>query len=188
MLGTLMVGGRPLFAQGGGAAPAVTRQSLQMLISGYQTSQMLHVAAKLRIADLLKDGPRTTADLAVAVGAHEDSLYRVMRTLASLGFFTESEGRRFQLNSAAEYLRSDAQGSLRTLAEIVAEEWMWRPWGALLQSVKTGTTAFNHVYGMGTFDWFAKHPDAGRLFDAGQAAATGASANAVIAAFDSSTV
>ena len=161
---------------------------LATLINGYQTSQMLHVAAKLRIADLLKDGPRSTADLAAAAGAHEDSLYRVMRTLASLGIFTETQGRRFELNPAAEYLRSDAPGSLRVLAEIVGEEWMWKPWGALVESARTGTTAFNPLYGEGTFDWFAKHPEAGRLFDAGQAGATSASAKAVTDAYDFSTV
>ena len=111
-----------------------------------------------------------------------------MRTLASLGIFTETQGRRFELNPAAQYLRSDAQGSLRVVAEILGEEWMWRPWGALLESVKTGTTAFDHLYGVGTFDWFAKHPDAGRLFDAGQAEATRASVSAVIDAFDFSGV
>jgi hypothetical protein len=111
-----------------------------------------------------------------------------MRTLASLGIFTEGQSRQFELNRASEHLRSDAPGSLRVLAEILGQEWMWRPWGALLESVRTGTTAFDHLYGVGTFDWFAKHPDARRLFDAGQAEATDASANAVTEAFDFSKV
>ena len=188
MLGAAMLSPRPLWAQAAAAAPTPARQNLAALITGFHASQMLHVAAKLRIADLLKDGPRSTADLATVAGAHEDSLYRVMRTLASLGIFTEMQNRRFALNSAAEYLRSDAPGSLRSVAEISGEEWMWRPWGALLESVKTGTTAFNHLYGEGTFDWFAKHPDAGRLFDAGQAESTGVLARAIVDAYDFSKV
>jgi hypothetical protein len=187
-LGAAMLGARPLAAQNAAPTPVQTRESVATLINGYQTSQMLHVAAKLRIADLLKDGPRSTAELATAAGAHEDSLYRLMRTLASLGIFTESQGRRFELNPAAQYLRSDAQGSLRVLAEIVGEEWMWRPWGALLESARSGKTAFNHLYGEGTFDWFAKHPEAGRLFDAGQAGSTSATAKAVTDAYDFSNV
>lgn len=99
----------PLSAQGGAAAPAPTRQSLQTLINGYQTSQMLHVVAKLRIADLLKDGPRSRADLAAAAGAYEDTLYRLMRTLARLGIFTETQGRRFELNPTASYLRLEGR-------------------------------------------------------------------------------
>jgi hypothetical protein len=110
-----------------------------------------------------------------------------MRTLASLGILTERQTRRFELNPAADYLRSDAQGSLRGAAEILGQE-MWRPWGTLLESVRTGTTAFHNLYGMGTFAWFAKHPDARRLFDVGQAETTNASAQAVTDAFDFSTV
>ena len=188
VLGTLLLSGRSLSAQSIAPTTAPTRETMATLINGYQTSQMLHVAAKLRIADLLKDGPRSTTDLAAAAGAHEDSLYRLMRTLASLGIFTESQGRRFELNAAAGYLRSDSPGSLRVLAEIVGEEWMWRPWGALLESARSGATAFNHLYGEGTFDWFAKHPDAARLFDAGQAGSTSASATAVTDAYDFSKV
>src|SRR5690349_20039982 len=98
-----MLGPRRLLAQdaAAAAAPAPTRQSLAAMITGFHASQMLHVAAKLRIADLLKDGPRSTAELATLAGAHEDSLYLVMRTLASLGIFTEMENRRFALNTAA---------------------------------------------------------------------------------------
>ena len=156
----------PLFwsERRGGAGPDAAKPAT--LINGYQTSQMLHVAATLRIADLLKDGPRSTADLAAAAGAHEDTLYRLMRTLASLGNFAEKQTRRFELNPAAECLRSDVQARCAYVAEILGQEWMWRPWGALLESVRTGTTAFDHLYGLGTFDWFAKHPDARRLFDA----------------------
>jgi hypothetical protein len=184
-LGAVALSGQGLSAQGTSpSAPAVTRQTLVTLIQGYQVSQLLHVAAKLRIADLLKEGPRTTAQLAQAAGVHEDALYRVLRTLASMGVFTEGDDRRFQLNPAAEYLRADTRDSLRPLAEILGEEWMWKPWGALIDSVKTGETAFDRVFGMGTFDWFAKHPDAGQLFDVGQTASTIADADAVLAAYD----
>ena len=183
MLGALLAAGASPSAQAP-TPPALTRQNLQGLLAGYQQSQMLHVVAKLKIADLLQDGPRTTAELAASAGAHEDALYRLLRTLASLGIFSELDDRRFQLNPAAEYLRSNHEASVRVFAEILGEEWMWRPWGALLESVRTGETAFDRVYGMGTFDWFQKHPDAARLFDAGQSESTRASVAAVTAAFD----
>jgi hypothetical protein len=43
---------------------------LLRLINGYQISQMIHVAASLGIADLLKDGRRANAELAQATSAH----------------------------------------------------------------------------------------------------------------------
>jgi hypothetical protein len=157
---------------------------VETMVSGYQTSQMLHVAAKLKIADLLEQGPRAATDLAAATGTDVGALYRVLRTLASLGVFTEVDGQRFQLNAAAGHFRSNAPASLRVAAEIAGEEWMWRPWGGLILSVRTGETAFDQLYGMGTFDWFAEHPQAGRLFDEGQARATAAAARVVVETAD----
>jgi ubiquinone/menaquinone biosynthesis C-methylase UbiE len=61
-------------------------------------------------------------------------------------------------------------------------------WGALLHSVQTGETAFDHLYGQGTFDWFAKNPEAAALFDAGQEAGTSRDAEAVATAYDFSSV
>ena len=75
-------------------------------------------------------------------------------------------------------------GSLQASAEVAGQDWMWRPWGDLLHSVQTGETAFDHLYGKGTFDWFAEHPDAARLFDDFQAGITARSAKAVVAAYD----
>jgi hypothetical protein len=39
------------------------------LIDGYLTTQLLYVAAKLGVAEVLADGPRTTEEVAVAIGA-----------------------------------------------------------------------------------------------------------------------
>ena len=62
------------------------------MITGYWTSQAIYVAAKLGIADLLVDGPRTADQLAQDTGTHARSLYRLLRALASVGVFSESEG------------------------------------------------------------------------------------------------
>ena len=36
---------------------------------------------------------------------------------------------------------------------------MWRPWGALAHTIKTGETAFDALYGRDTWTWFGEHPD-----------------------------
>ena len=51
--------------------------TLRRLVNGYQASQAIHVAATLGVADHLADGPRTSDELAAAVGAHAESLYRL---------------------------------------------------------------------------------------------------------------
>ena len=62
---------------------------LYQLAIGHYVSRALHLAAKLGIADLLKDGPRPIAELAQATGTHAPSLRRVLRLLASAGVFEE---------------------------------------------------------------------------------------------------
>src|SRR5437763_85123 len=53
------------------------------MMAGYWLSQAIYVAAKLGIADLLKDGPKGSGELAQAAGADPRSVYRLMRALAS---------------------------------------------------------------------------------------------------------
>jgi hypothetical protein len=185
VMGTALMAAQSAFAQTASAASqSDPRQFMMNMIRGYQASQMIYVAAKLRIADRMEDGPKTVAELAAVTKAHEDTLYRLLRTLAGMGIFAEDDNMRFHLNTAAEPLRSGVPGSLRATAEVSGEEWMWRPWGALLHSVRTGETAFDNLYGKNTFDWFAEHPDAARLFDDSQADSSAGSARAIVTSYD----
>ena len=52
----------------------------------------------------------SASELAADTGSDEPSLYRVLRALAALGVFAESEGRRFELTAIGERLRSGAPG------------------------------------------------------------------------------
>ena len=157
---------------------------VRRLMNGFQLTQLIYIAAKLKIADHLAQGPRAVTDLAAVTNSHEDSLYRILRTLAGLGVFREEDGRRFRLTPAAEILRSGVPGSLRASAESRGEDWTWRAWGALRESVRTGKTGFDVVYGKNTFDWFAENPEAARLFDEFQADATARSAADVATNYD----
>lgn len=163
------------------------RAHMVQMINGYRTAQMLHVAATLRIADELAQGPRTVRELAAATQTHADSLYRLLRTLAGMGVFAEEQDLRFRLTPSAELLRSGTPDSIRALAAAAGEEWMWRPWGALLDSVRTGETAFDRQYGKNTFEWFEEHPAAARIFDEYQTQHTAMTSDAVVAAYDFST-
>jgi Dimerisation domain len=83
------------------------RQQLDQMVTGGIVTQLVYVAAKLGIADLLRDGPRSCDDLARSTEAHAPSLYRALRALASLGVFTEVEVGHFGLTPIAAWLQSD---------------------------------------------------------------------------------
>ena len=90
--------------------------SLREMINGARYTQLVYVAAKLGIADLLKDGPRSPDDLAESIGANHRNLYRVLRALASLGIFAENQNGTFELTVKAEPLQTDVPGSERDWA------------------------------------------------------------------------
>lgn len=161
---------------------------LRRLIVGYRLSQSIYVAAKLGIADLLKDGSKSVHDLAEATGTHAESLYRVLRLLASEGVFTELEQSRFELTPLAEALQSDAPSAFRARAIFDAEEGNWKAWGNLLHSVTTGESAFDYTFDGGLFDYFKLNLSAAESFDNLMAEQTMPWARAVVDAYDFSGV
>lgn len=146
--------------------PAVetARQELFRIISGCKLTQALYVAAKLGIADQLVRGPMSADELAKRVGAHPKMLHRLMRHLTALGIFTEDESKKFGLTSLSELLRDDNPESIRYNAIYSGEE-NYKATGELLHTVRTGETAFNHLYGKGHFDWLTEHPDESSIFN-----------------------
>jgi len=159
------------------------RQLLIQMISGGFITQLIHVAAQLGIADMLADGAQSSEELAHRVGVHPRALHRVLRALASLGLFAETPEGRFEMTALALPLQSNTPESLRALA-IMWGETFWRPYGELLQSVRTGEVAFTHVHGMGLFDYLQHHPQAGEIFHAAMTNLTRPHASAALAAYD----
>jgi len=56
---------------------------LSQLLRGSLVTQLIYVAATLGVADLLDDSPKSSRELAAALGVDPEALYRVLRALAS---------------------------------------------------------------------------------------------------------
>lgn len=166
-------------------SPEVSPPSVMLqMMTSYRISQSIYVVAKLGIADLLKDGPKSSDELAASVRANPDALYRVLRALAGAGVFAEVDHRCFMLTPLARLLQTDVPGSFRGAAIFFGDDQNWRPWGELLYSVKTGKPAFEHVFGMGYFEWAFQHAEASDIFSAAAAATTRPESMAIVAAYD----
>jgi hypothetical protein len=124
---------------------------LTELAFGMKMTQALYVAAKLGIADLLSAGPRHVSQLAHSTETSERSLYRVLRSLAAVGIFRETDPKVFELTPYAEALRFDVPNSFRNGAIFMGEEWLWNVMGQMLYSVKTGKPAWARVHGSDAF-------------------------------------
>jgi hypothetical protein len=157
--------------------------SLLQMMTGYWISKAIYVAAKLGIADLIAEGPRSAAELAAATQTQVDALYRVLRALASVGIFSEVAPGRFALTPMAALLRSDTPNSMRALAIMYAEE-QYRAWGDVLYSVRTGEPAFEHAFGARYFDYLATASEASEVFNQAMVGWTAQVIDAVVTAYD----
>lgn len=161
---------------------------LMPMLCGGLMQQCIRVVAKLAIPDLLADRRLSSSELAARTGTHEPSLYRVLRTLASLGVFAETADRTFELTPMAELLRTDVPNSMRDFAIMQGEEWGWRSALELLHTVKTGEPALVKVHGMTLFEFLARHPEDEELFNRAMTSYSLAAIPAIVEAYDFSTV
>jgi hypothetical protein len=150
------------------------------LLGGFRISQALYAAAALGVADQLVAGPAPVKDLAERVGAHAPSLHRLLRTLASVGVFTEPEPGVFALTPLGQTLTSGQPGSMRDLA-IMWMETHYAPFAELLHTIRTGRPAAEHVYGQPFFAWLSRHPEQASRF-------TGAMANLTSGGFKTAAI
>ena len=125
-------------------------------------AQVVYVAAKLGLADLVTQEPKTARELAQATKTHGPSLGRFLRALVGLGIFTEDEKGRFHHTPLSETLRSE---SVRAWAVMLGAPFIWRPWGELYETVVTGRPAFERIFCSNLFDHLAAHPDDSSIFD-----------------------
>ena len=154
---------------------------LMQYIVGKWISKPIYVAAELRIADILADGPKDIAELARTSHSHAPFLYRVLRALASVGIFAEKDDKKFELTPMAELLRS---GAMRSIALMFNSDWSDQAWLSFLESVKTGDTAFEKAHGLPVSDWLEKNPAAAEVFNEANAIKAAGSHRAIIDAYD----
>jgi O-methyltransferase/methyltransferase family protein len=157
--------------------------ALFQMVTGYWLSQAIYVAAKLGLADLLKDGPKSCAVLAAATGADEQSLLRLMRALSSAGVLVRLKDDQFATSTVGESLQSNVPGSLRAMVMTIGEIH-YQAWGNLLHSVQTGSPAFNMTFGTGLFDYLQCDRKSADTFNNGMTDLSSMLAYAVLLAYD----
>lgn len=160
-----------------------SRQLLH-LVNGYQVSQALHVAATLRISDLLADGPRDVGDLAEQTATHGPTLKRLLHALESVGIYQSDDQGRYVNTELGEQLRTEVDGSLAGWATYVGRPYYREAWTGLLDSVRTGQNAFATVHGMPVWEYRVHHPDEQVVFDGAMSATAGVVVRAVVASYD----
>lgn len=160
------------------------KTALLQVVFGYAGSQVLNVAVRLGVADLMDGGSKTSEELASATGTHPPSLHRLLRALTCLGVLEETKAGRFELTALGALLRTDSPNSVSAMAATFCDEGIWRAWGNLAHSVRTGETAFEHVFGVHSYEYIARNPELAAAFHEAMAEATRNAAPSIAASYD----
>ncbi|MBL1102269.1 methyltransferase [Streptomyces sp. 205] len=154
------------------------------LAHGHMAAQVVRVAARLSVADLLRDTTRTSADLARACGADPQAMHRLLRAMAGLGLLSEDEGERFSLTEAGSLLRTDRPDSLHALVRLLTDPTTVGAWTGLEESVRTGGPHFSTAYGQDYFTYLGGAPQLSEEFNAAMSQGTRMVADLVAEHYD----
>ncbi len=129
------------------------------LLRGSLTTRALAVVSELGVADALAGGPRSTEELGRELGADPETLYRLLRALASDGVFAEEESRVFRNTEASK--RLCAGGGWNEFAHLFG--------GLLHRAVAdldaSGRSPFEKSFGTDFWAWLKTHPEERANFD-----------------------
>ena len=156
---------------------------MEMIIGAWR-AQGIAVAAELKVADALADGPLSADELARRVGADPDALARLMRALISEGIFTRRGDGRFALNALGETLRSNAPMSMAGMARFVGHPAYREHWSGLLDAVRTGEAVPPKLRGMSGWDFMAQTPDLVAVFNDAMTSVSEFAVDPVVTAYD----
>lgn len=159
------------------------QERLGELIDGYRSTVLLHVAAKLGIADLLFSEPTNANQLAARLRVDADALGRYLRALATIGIVRADDDGNFELTSLGSALRSGVPGSAKARAILAGDEF-FQTWGALLEAVQTGQPQFQRIFGLNAWEHRQANPELSASFNSWLHEETAQAADSILRAYD----
>ncbi len=157
------------------------------LIQSHRVTAVIYVAAKLGLAELLRDGPRALGELAKATGADERALGRLLTALSTVGICSLTGEGRYALTEVGVHLDAATDQSFKGWA-IFEAEMLSKSWNGMLESVMTGKTAAQLMGLNNSFDLMARSPENVVLFNAAMADLTRLVTPEILRAYDFSRI
>lgn len=158
--------------------------TLRQLIDGYRQTALIHAAVKLGIPDALAAGPLDAAALGTRLALDSGRLERLLRGLCLIGIVSETGPTgAWILTELGAGLCTGAPGALGEAALLAGGEYA-AAWNALPFAVRSGETAFDHVFGMNAWEHRRQNPALGRAFQSWLHQATAGSAGAIVRALE----
>jgi O-methyltransferase/methyltransferase family protein len=151
--------------------------------NGLIIHQAICAVVKLGVPDLMRQGPRTAAQLAAELNVNEDALYRTMRALAGEGVFEETRSREFANSPISALLCRDVPGSIRPVFLYFGTDFYYRPFGELLHSIRSGERAAK-LFRDNDWEYMQERPELAAIFDGAMTNMSLMQAPAIAEAYD----
>jgi hypothetical protein len=135
-------------------------------MTGFMRTQILAVAASLRLAEHLQDGDRTAEDFAAFSGIEPSMAVRFLRACTKVGLTACEDGSTFASTSRLQALHAEIPGSLRNKAMVLGTRGQYLIWSEFLTTVQTNEVKTQRALGVPIFDYYASHRDEAAIFRA----------------------
>jgi hypothetical protein len=154
------------------------------LVFGAMAAEAVFAAARMRVADRLGDAQRSAAEVAGEIGADEQALTRLLRTLAALELVGEPAPAQFRLTQAGQLLRSDQPESMHAIIRTFGDPTMLSAWRELDTAVRTGRPTFEKIYGSSFFNYLSANPELSEQFNSAMRQGTVVAAQQLLQHYD----
>ncbi|HKO64874.1 MAG TPA: methyltransferase, partial [Candidatus Nitrosocosmicus sp.] len=137
------------------------------IIFGRWKSQILYTGAKLGIFDYLTSSPKEISQIAQDLNLNEAMAYRILRSIASLGFLKEEDqGRKFSITTSGELLRKDHPHTLQGVLLLEEGPEHYQIWKHLSRMIIDGKqNAFSSEYGNNIFEYAGENSKYSKVFN-----------------------
>jgi O-methyltransferase domain len=146
------------------APQAPPQASIIHIVADYWRSRAVYLAARLKLADAVGNSRPNLAAIAATTKTRPEALRRLMRALAANGIFREEEDGTFAQTPLSEVLRSGVPGSMRAFAEVELGHDHYDSWRAAESCLTDPGTAFERIFKMPIWQYYAEHPQLQALF------------------------
>src|ERR671921_242591 len=156
------------------------------IIFGRWKSQILYAGAKIGIFDYLTTDPKEIDQIAKDLNLNEAMTYRILRSIASLGFLNEEkDGRKFSITPLGELLRKDHSQTLQGVLLLEEGPEHYQIWKHLPRMIKNGQqNAFLSEYGNNIFEYADKNKEYSKVFNDAMSSYSAMHTAMVLEAFD----
>jgi len=110
---------------------------LMELVNGFRISRIILTSHELGLFNFLKNGKRTSGEVALLLGSHPRATDRLMNSLVAIGLLRKEENQFFNTGFTQKFLVTDSPFFLSGLSHAVH---LWKTWSTLTPAVAAGTS------------------------------------------------